>query len=209
MTDHAFTEFEQLILNSKNQLGTSILLVLAWIASSDGHIDAQEAKQLSEISSASKHGISVQPIIRLAQKRDIEALQLACEIVASDFVNEKALRFLEMAIGMAIADGRLLPSENHILRFLADLLGVSNSSLNEIFINVTGRAIPFPSDVSSAEYWRERDNGNMKALESYGINIAERVPLHVGRNPHNEHYLNTKQSKLGHWLETHQDDDPV
>lgn len=166
MTDHAFTDFEQLILNSKNQLGTSILLVLAWIASSDGHIDAQEAKQLSEISAASKHGISVQPIIRLAQKRDIEALQLACEIVASDFVDEKALRFLEMAIGMAIADGRLLPSENHILRFLADLLGVSNSSLNEIFINVTGRAIPFPSDVSSAEYWRERDNGNRRSDHS-------------------------------------------
>ncbi|MDX1755779.1 MAG: GTP cyclohydrolase II [Marinobacter sp.] len=47
------------------------------------------------------------------------------------------------------------------------------------------------------------------ALKSYGIDIAERVPLHVGRNPHNEGYLNTKQSKLGHWLETHQDDDPV
>ncbi|MBO6813085.1 MULTISPECIES: GTP cyclohydrolase II [Marinobacter] len=48
----------------------------------------------------------------------------------------------------------------------------------------------------------------VKALSSYGIAIAERVPLHVGRNPHNEHYLDTKQSKLGHWLETHQDDDP-
>ena len=48
----------------------------------------------------------------------------------------------------------------------------------------------------------------VKALSSYGIDIAERVPLHVGRNPHNEHYLDTKQSKLGHWLETHQDDDP-
>lgn len=48
----------------------------------------------------------------------------------------------------------------------------------------------------------------VKALESHGIHIAERMPLHVGRNPHNESYLNTKQSKLGHWLETHQDDDP-
>jgi len=47
------------------------------------------------------------------------------------------------------------------------------------------------------------------ALTDLGIDIAERVPLHVGRNPHNEHYLNTKQSKLGHWLETHQDDDPT
>ena len=47
------------------------------------------------------------------------------------------------------------------------------------------------------------------ALESLGIEVAERVALHVGRNPHNESYLNTKQSKLGHWLDTHQDDDPT
>lgn len=47
----------------------------------------------------------------------------------------------------------------------------------------------------------------VNALTALGIEIVERVPLHVGRNPHNEHYLNTKQSKLGHWMETHQDDD--
>lgn len=48
----------------------------------------------------------------------------------------------------------------------------------------------------------------VNALTSYGIEITERVPLHVGRNPHNESYLDTKKSKLGHWFETHQDDDP-
>ncbi len=48
----------------------------------------------------------------------------------------------------------------------------------------------------------------VNALSSYGIDIVERVPLRVGRNVHNERYLDTKQSKLGHWLETHQDDDP-
>lgn len=47
----------------------------------------------------------------------------------------------------------------------------------------------------------------VKAMESMGITVVERVPLHVGRNPHNEGYLSTKQQKLGHWLETHQDDD--
>lgn len=47
----------------------------------------------------------------------------------------------------------------------------------------------------------------VKALSSYGIDIVERVPLHVGRNPHNEGYLDTKQNKLGHWLATHQDDE--
>lgn len=36
------------------------------------------------------------------------------------------------------------------------------------------------------------------ALESYGINVTERVPLHVGKNRHNEGYLKTKVGKLGH-----------
>lgn len=38
----------------------------------------------------------------------------------------------------------------------------------------------------------------VKALESLGIEVAERVALHTGRNPHNERYLTTKESKLGH-----------
>lgn len=45
------------------------------------------------------------------------------------------------------------------------------------------------------------------ALRQMGLDIVERVPLQVGRNPHNAHYLATKAGKLGHWLSTHQDDD--
>lgn len=54
----------------------------------------------------------------------------------------------------------------------------------------------------------------VKALSDMGVNVAERVPLHVGRNPFNDGYLNTKAAKLGHMmpqppeapLVSHQDD---
>jgi len=46
----------------------------------------------------------------------------------------------------------------------------------------------------------------VKALEQGGVEIVERLPIEVGRNPHNESYLSTKASKLGHWLKSHQDD---
>lgn len=36
-------------------------------------------------------------------------------------------------------------------------------------------------------------------LVELGIDIIERVPLTVGRNPHNERYIETKARKLGHW----------
>ncbi|MFM4937905.1 GTP cyclohydrolase II [Aeromonas enteropelogenes] len=40
----------------------------------------------------------------------------------------------------------------------------------------------------------------MKAMESFGIPVTERVPLQEGRNPHNEFYLSTKANKLDHML---------
>jgi GTP cyclohydrolase II len=38
----------------------------------------------------------------------------------------------------------------------------------------------------------------VQALESLGIDVTERQPLHSGENAHNQHYLATKRSKLGH-----------
>lgn len=37
-------------------------------------------------------------------------------------------------------------------------------------------------------------------LRAAGVEVVERIPLQVNRNPHNEGYLQTKALKLGHWL---------
>lgn len=39
------------------------------------------------------------------------------------------------------------------------------------------------------------------ALEEMGIEVTQRLPVHTGRNPHNQKYLETKQGKLGHFLQ--------
>lgn len=45
----------------------------------------------------------------------------------------------------------------------------------------------------------------VKALEGFGIHVAERKPLQFGLNPYNRKYLATKAGKLGHLLgEIHQ-----
>jgi len=41
----------------------------------------------------------------------------------------------------------------------------------------------------------------VRALEGFGLEIVERVPLKSGSNPHNQRYLLTKRERLGHWLE--------
>ena len=43
----------------------------------------------------------------------------------------------------------------------------------------------------------------VKALETYGVKVSERVPLQVGKNRHNEEYLATKMGKMGHMMTEH------
>lgn len=38
-------------------------------------------------------------------------------------------------------------------------------------------------------------------LQAHGINVVNRIPLHVGQNPENQHYLHTKIEKLKHFTD--------
>jgi 3,4-dihydroxy 2-butanone 4-phosphate synthase / GTP cyclohydrolase II len=40
----------------------------------------------------------------------------------------------------------------------------------------------------------------LSSLTGFGLEIVDRVPLHAGHNAQNDHYLRTKQAKLGHLL---------
>jgi GTP cyclohydrolase II len=42
----------------------------------------------------------------------------------------------------------------------------------------------------------------IEQLSSHGIEIVERVSLSLPSNPHNKDYLETKQARTGHMLET-------
>jgi len=42
-------------------------------------------------------------------------------------------------------------------------------------------------------------------LEGYGLNLVERVPIKIKPNAHNVRYLETKRTKLGHQLDSHQE----
>lgn len=41
----------------------------------------------------------------------------------------------------------------------------------------------------------------IEALNHNGIEVVERVPLQTGGNPHNQHYLQVKATKLGHLMD--------
>jgi len=165
MANQQQSEFETLLFRKKDKVGVSVLLILAWISTSDGALDEEEKKNLWGIAEAGNHSECMPLIISLAKRADIAAIQLACEIIKAHFTGERSGLFMEVAIGISIADRFLLPSENYILRFLADLLGITKSRLNGLFLKATGKPLPDPPNVSSQQYWQQKQDAQQRSKE--------------------------------------------
>ena len=164
-----------MLLTQRNPVGASVLLVLGWIASSDGPIEPIEEDHLRKIAISSGHAELVGPIMAVLRARDMDALQLACECVGQHFRGPQAFLFIRLAIGMALANGRLRPTENHVLRFLADLIELSPEALRHAFSEMTGQPLPEPADPSRASFWqssgreRAQSNGDPQTARAYAL----------------------------------------
>ena len=174
-----FSKFEVMLLTQRDPLGVSVLLVLGWMASSDGAIGPSETEHLKKIATASGHAELVGPILDVLRARDMDALQLACEFVGRHFSGAQAFLFINLALGMALADGGLRPAENHVLRFLADLIGLSPDALRHSFAVATGEPLPEPDDPSRASFWqtsgsasgreRARPKSDLQTARAYAV----------------------------------------
>ena len=164
-------------------LSSSILVALGWLATCDGHLDDKELARFTAIAESS--GITnpndIKALLSLAEYQDLEALDAACRVIRERCSGPNARLFMEMAIGMAIADGVLVTTENHLLRFFADLVGFSCQQFNSLFRDATGRPLPQPTDLSSRAYWAgvDADDENRKRSRQRSDetrNRASRVP---------------------------------
>lgn len=151
-----FNPFEKVLLHSNNHVGAAVLLLLSWIAASDGEVEAAEMRALRAIAGHSDHEGVINTLIQIVKELDLPSMHLACDIVHKHFTGEHARLFVEMAIGVAISDGYLRPAENHVLRFLADLLGLNQETFASLFLEATGKPLPHPSDPSLAGFWAGR-----------------------------------------------------
>jgi len=109
------------------------------VASSSG-LDRSQASQLVEI----------------VKSRDLDSIELASSILRRDLDRLGRRRIMELWVGMMIADGYVTIAEQHVIRFIADLLDIGPATFKEIYRSVTGQDVPLMGDPSSASWWRRK-----------------------------------------------------
>lgn len=153
-----FSPFELLLLKSRSQVDTATLLLLAWVLVHRQHVsEGQRRRRLAQVTAQFRHGHELGPVMSIAHSQDLQAIQLAAEVVRKECGKERSLSVIHQAITVATDDGELSLANHYILRFLADLLAIPPTTLNSLFLELTGITLTPPEDPSRDSYWQVHD----------------------------------------------------
>jgi DnaJ-domain-containing protein 1 len=151
-----FSSFKQFVISSANPVPGCVLLLLGWLAAADDHLDDRERALLASLAADLHVPSLTELMLQVARSKNSDAIQLACEVLRVAFDPEKRTLLIRLCFTMALADGALGVGENHVIRFLADVFGIQFSTIDALFREMTGAAIPDPSDLSRAAWWQSR-----------------------------------------------------
>ena len=144
---------DDLIRRSENPIGLSVVILLLWIAEIDGGLSSDERNRLLRVSRASGAAEAIDEIMGRFGGDPLSGLASACTILRTDLDPGERRLVLEMAIGMAI-EGELSFSQNHVLRFLADLFQVAPAELDGLYRKFSGEGFPDVGDPGSVAWWQ-------------------------------------------------------
>lgn len=153
-----FSPFELVLLQSRSQVDTATLLMLAWILVHRQYItEDQRRRRLAQVTAPFRHGHGVDAVMQIAHDQDLQALQLAAEVLRKECSQEHCLSVMHQAIAVATDDGTLSLANHYILRFIADLLDITPETFSTLFKELTGETLKAPEDISTEAYWRAHD----------------------------------------------------
>lgn len=155
----AAPSFAAIFERTRHQQSVCTLAILSWVASCDGRIAPREQALLGKIAESVDDVEDLAAIEAAVRLHRADDLAIACRYLKSNLDRGGKRLLVQLAITMAIADGSLSVGENHLLQFLADVLGVRPRAFSKLFQQITHRPFPQAGDPSSPDWWRQREAG--------------------------------------------------
>jgi DnaJ-domain-containing protein 1 len=146
------------VLAHYNNLGVCVKFILVWIALSDDQYSEQENNFVNEIFPDSTDNVDTNTLKQIINNKNVTDFVLACSLMKNLLNDEQKISLAELSIGVAVADGRLSISENLILRFIVDFIGLTPSKFEKIYEECVGRKFRLPNDISSHAFWERYVN---------------------------------------------------
>lgn len=152
---------------SERKQSVCILAILTWVAGCDGRIGPREQELLDKIAQAVDDPAELAATEAAMRNPAPADLELACRYLKNNVDRAGKKLLAQLAVTMAVQDAQLTVTENLVLQFLADLLGLSPRGFAKVYQQVTHQPFPLPGDPSSGEWWRRRESGQPARASEY------------------------------------------
>lgn len=152
-------KIDPLLAKSEHAVDICVVFALLWIAAGDGVLKSEKQSFIQQKLPAAGDAISTKQLLEIITSNDTDSFIKVFSVLAKQLSEPEKHFLLELAIGVAAADGELSTTENHILRFFADLLGFDALRLKVLFKIISGRELVEPGDPSSLRWWRQQITG--------------------------------------------------
>jgi uncharacterized tellurite resistance protein B-like protein len=150
------SSFASVFRSSEHKQSVCILALLTWVAACDGKIGPGEEELLDHVAEAINDPNEL-AAVESAMRRPVAAdLELACRFLKNHLDRGGKKLLAQLAVTVATQDGHLTVSENLVLQFIADLLGLSPRQFAKVYQQIAHQPFPLPGDPSSMEWWRRR-----------------------------------------------------
>lgn len=136
----------------REQLESSVKLLLLWVADSDGRLDHSELEYVDSQFPDTERTVKARELLEFIHAGDLKRIEQAVRTLAKES-REMRMAFMELAIAMCMTDYHIAITENHILRFCADALFLGPDILEKRFQAISGQALPEPGDPGSPDWW--------------------------------------------------------
>jgi len=173
-------DFVDAVKKSKHPGDDCIRYLLVWMAAVDGDVHEDEQEWLAENLNNRSGSIPVDQLVRAVQEGDVSYEIAALSALRRALDEQGRELILELAIGVARADGRVMHSEVHALRLISDALQISPSRFASLYRSETNTDPPELADLSDPAFW-ERAERVAREREAAGSNGS--TPENQGGRP--------------------------
>ena len=131
--------------------------LLVWLASIDGDIHDDECEWLEESLGRRPQSMAIDLVIQCVKDHDAAQDAFVIGWLGNALNDAGRQLVLELAIGVVRADDRVMHSEIHALRLIADAMRISPTEFAEIYREETNTGVPDLADLSDPSYWERTE----------------------------------------------------
>ncbi len=153
------------VQDEAKQQTLAIEFLIYWMAYSDERYSPELKKKIFELKNPGDHEL----IKRWTLKQDVHAFAGNLQWLQYNLSTEQHEQIINLLMALLVSENALTPSQNTLLRFLADAFGLGAQRLDALFQSGFAHPLPPLPALDNPDWWKRQSADNLKRWDARSV----------------------------------------